>query len=141
MIRDGKPRDLNVTLGSAPGESLAAASAPAAGDAAAPSPASVAALGLQVAELDPASRRRLGLDAGKDQDRGVAIVGVEGREAREARLAPGMAILQVGRTPVGSVAALERELRGARKGDTVMLLVRAPGGAYQFVALAVGADG
>ena len=58
-----------------------------AGDAAAPSPASVAALGLQVAELDPASRRRLGLDAGKDQDRGVAIVGVEGREAREARLA------------------------------------------------------
>ena len=141
VIRDGKPRDLNVTLGSAPGESLAAASAPAAGDAAAPSPASVAALGLQVAELDPASRRRLGLDAGKDQDRGVAIVGVEGREAREARLAPGMAILQVGRTPVGSVAALERELRGASKGDTVMLLVRAPGGANQFVALAVGADG
>ena len=141
VIRDGKPRDLNVTLGSAPGESLAAASAPAAGDAAAPSPASVAALGLLVAELDPASRRRLGLDAGKDQDRGVAIVGVEGREAREARLAPGMAILQVGRTPVGSVAALERELRGASKGDTVMLLVRAPGGANQFVALAVGADG
>ena len=98
-------------------------------------------LGVVIQPVEAGQAKALGLDAGKDQDRGVAIVGVEGREAREARLAPGMAILQVGRTPVGSVAALERELRGASKGDTVMLLVRAPGGANQFVALAVGADG
>ena len=135
VIRDGKPRELAVTLGSVPGEALAAGAAAPGRDATAPTASSVAALGLRVAELDAPSRQRLGLDA----ERGVAIVGVEGAEAREAGLAPGMAILQVGRVPVGNVAALERELRGARAGDTVMLLVRAPNGANQFVALAVGA--
>jgi len=138
VIRDGKQRELTVTLGAAPGEEMAAANAPQGRDAAPAAPTAVSALGLRVAELDESGRKLLGLDGGKDRDRGVAIVGVESDEAREARLAPGMAILQVGRTPVGSVAALERELRGAKRGDTVMLLVRAPGGANQFVALTVG---
>lgn len=134
VIRDGKPRELAVTLGALPGEAAVAANGPQGRGPAPASASTVAALGLRVAELDEPARARLGLEAGK----GVAIVGVEGAEARE-RLAPGMAILQVGRTPVGSVAALERELRGARPGDAVMLLVRAPNGANQFVALTVDA--
>ena len=137
VIRDGKRRELDVTLGSVPGEALAAA-AQGGGNATPSTTSAVAALGLSVTELDAQSRKRLGLDG--DKDRGVAIAGVDGAEAREAGLAPGMAILQVGRAPVGDVAALERELRSARKGDTVMLLVRAPSGANQFVALTVGAD-
>jgi serine protease Do len=63
---------------------------------------------------------------------------VDSVEAREAGLAPGMVILRVGRTPVGSVAALEKQLDGASEGDAVMLLVRDPAGRTSFVALTVG---
>ena len=43
-------------------------------------------------------------------------------------------VLRVGRTPVGSPAALDRELGEVKAGQTVMLLVRR-GGATQFVAV------
>jgi len=52
-------------------------------------------------------------------------------------LSPGMVILQVGRTPVGSVAALNKALGGYKKGDVVMLLVRA-GSNSAFVAVKTG---
>ena len=61
-------------------------------------------------------------------------------EAREAGLQPGMAILRVGRTPVGSVADVERQLRGVADGDAVMLLVRSPSGATSFIALTAGSQ-
>jgi len=67
----------------------------------------------------------------------VRITAVNSQAAREARLSPGMGVLQGGRTPVGSVAALNRELAGYRKGDVVMLLVRA-GGNSAFVAVRAG---
>ncbi|ADV27828.1 protease Do [Pseudoxanthomonas suwonensis 11-1] len=127
VMRDGRKRELGVTLGEAPGDARAT-----------PRPAAQAAvpagrIGLRVSDLDAATRRQLGLGANE----GVRITGVDSAEAREAGLAPGMVILRVGRTPVGSVAALERELRSAADGDAVMLLVRAPSGATSFVALTV----
>ena len=48
-----------------------------------------------------------------------------------------MVVLQVGRAPVGSVAALNRELAGYKKGDVVMLLVRA-GANSAFVPVRAG---
>jgi serine protease Do len=59
---------------------------------------------------------------------------VEGLAAREAGLQPGDVILSVGRTTVASAAALDRELRGVKAGQTVMLLVRR-GNGTQFVAV------
>ncbi|KAF1695855.1 DegQ family serine endoprotease [Pseudoxanthomonas daejeonensis] len=134
VIRDGKPRELTVTLGELASDAQRAAAAPDDADAGPAQASALAGLGLRVAELDARSRSQLGLEAGK----GVGITGVTGAEAREAGLLPGMAIVQVGRTPVGSVAELERQLRGTRPGDVVMLLVRTPAGQTSFIALAVG---
>ncbi len=130
VLRDGRKRDLAVTLGELPGEAQRPAVRAAAAMA---SPAGR--IGLRVADLDAAARRQLGLGNGE----GVRITGVDGAEAREARLRPGMVILQVGRTRVGSAAALERELAAAGEGDAVMLLVRDASGTNSFVALTVGA--
>ena len=131
VIRDGKPRELGVTLGELPSDAQRASTSPA-DDGAGPAQASaLSELGLRVSELDAQSRRQLGLEAGE----GVGITGVDSAEAREAGLQPGMAILRVGRTPVGSVAELERQLRGVGAGDAVMLLVRSPSGQTSFVGL------
>src|SRR5690606_34558539 len=136
ILRDGRKRELSVTLGelSSDAQRTGAREAPGASQGAAASPA--ARIGLRVADLDAATRRQLGLG----NNEGVRIAGVDGAEAREARLRPGMVILQVGRTRVGTVAALERELRAAAEGDAVMLLVRDGSGTNSFVALTVGAE-
>ena len=134
VLREGRPRKLSATLGvleedaqrpAGPGERAATPAAPQSG--------SVALLGLEVAELTEAQRRQAGLDAGQ----GVRIAQVSGSAARQARLAPGMVILQVGRNKVGSVAELNRQLAGYKKDDVVMLLVRA-GGSNAFVAVKAG---
>ena len=135
VIRDGKPRELSVTIGELTSDAQRVASQP--GRDPAPATASaVRQLGLAVADLDSASRSQLQLGAGE----GVRITSVDSAEARESGLRPGMVILRVGRTPVGSVAALERELRGFKAGEVAMLLVRAPGGASSFVALTLSKD-
>jgi len=83
-----------------------------------------------VIDLTAAQRKQLGLESGE----GVRISRVTGQAAREARLAPGQVIMQVGRVPVGSAEALNRALSSYRKGDVVMLLVRS-GGTSAFVAV------
>ncbi|MGV8960702.1 MAG: DegQ family serine endoprotease [Stenotrophomonas sp.] len=133
ILRDGKLRDINVTLSELAEDAERAANAPRVADETKPETGANALLGLQVAELTAAERTQLGLAAGE----GVRITGVSSQAAREARLAPGMVVLQVGRTPVGSVAALNRQLAAYRKGDVVMLLVRS-GGNSAFVAVKAG---
>jgi serine protease Do len=93
-------------------------------------------LGLVGQPLAGDDRSRLGLK----QDEGVAIARVEGLAARNAGLQPGDVVLMVGRVAVGSPAALDRELRKARAGQTVMLLVRR-GAATQYVAVTPRIDG
>jgi len=94
------------------------------------------ALGLVGEDIDAATRTRLGLKAGE----GVAITRVEGMAARQAGIQPGDVVLAVGRTPVGSAVALDRQLREVRAGQTVMLLVRR-GDATQYVAVTPRIDG
>ncbi|WP_433851041.1 DegQ family serine endoprotease [Stenotrophomonas nitritireducens] len=132
ILRDGKQREITVTLTELAEDAARPGNAPTTAEDK-PQAGANALLGLEVADLTAAERRQLGLDAGE----GVRIAAVNSQAAREARLSPGMVVLQVGRTPVGSVAALNRELAGYKKGDVVMLLVRA-GGNSAFVAVRAG---
>ena len=93
-------------------------------------------LGLVGQSLGADDRRDLGLGAGE----GVGIARVEGLAARNAGIQPGDIVLSVGRVAVNSPAALDRELREATVGETVMLLVRR-GGATQFVAITPRVNG
>ncbi len=86
-------------------------------------------LGLVAQDLSANDRQRLGL-SGKE---GVMIRN-PGDAAAEVGLRPGDVVLAVGRNPVGSASALDRELAGVRPGETVMLLVRRQGNT-QYVAV------
>ena len=125
VLRDGKPRDVSVVLGaldtSAP-DVIPTSAEPAAKHA---NP-----LGIVGEDLDAGERRQLGLGG----DEGVAIARIEGLAARRAGLQPGDVILAVGRAPVGSVDALNQQLRTLKPGQTAMLLVRR-GGASQYIAI------
>ena len=135
LIRDGKPRTVTATLNAL--DERVAASDPDAGESLprAPVAAPANALGIIGENLDAQQRTRLGLHAGE----GVRIARVDGIAAREAGLRSGDVILAVGRVEVGSVAALDAQLRAAGAGKPVMLLVRR-GGGTQYVTITPGED-
>lgn len=140
VIRNGKPRDFTVTLSELDTGALAARSDDDADNAGTPETPASDQLGVQVANIDAPTRQRLGLKAGE----GVRITGVSRQLAMDdPRLRPGLIILQVGRTPVGSAAEFARATAGVKKGDVVMLLARdpSPGGGSQFLAITVGGEG
>ncbi len=139
ILRDGKPREVTVTLSALEEDANTVASAGAQGNdaPAAPGRADSALLGIAVTDLDAATRKQLGLKAGE----GVRITRVYGQSASEAQLQPGIVILQVGRKAVGSVAEFNQELRGIKAGQVVMLLVRSPRGGTAFVAVTAGDAG
>lgn len=133
ILRDGKPREVEVVL-DALDEGLAsgAGELPEREDASAPAAGRGNPLGLVGQDISAAERQRLGLQSGE----GVRLARV-GDAAAKAGLRTGDVILSVGRTDIGSAAALDRELAGVKKGQTVMLLVRR-GNATQFVAVTAG---
>jgi serine protease Do len=135
ILRDGKPRDVTVTLSTLEEDAGTVASAGAQGgdSPATPGRAESDLLGISVADLDAATRKQLGLKP----DEGVRITRVYGESASEA-LQPGIVILQVGRKAVGSVAEFNQALRGVKAGQVVMLLVRSPRGGSAFVAVTAG---
>ena len=124
VIRDGKPRNLSATL-NALSENVADAGATS-NTTPDKTPANAAgnALGILGKELLPEQRTRLGLQKGE----GVLVAQVKGDAARNAGLQAGDVVLAVGRTDVGSVAALDAQLRAAGTGKPVMLLVQRGGG-------------
>jgi len=129
VFRDSREREINVTLSQLDGDNTGNATstdedAPAKNE-------STNALGLVGQELNAGQRRQMGLG----EDEGVGISRVEGRAAKQAGLRSGDVILRVGRTPVNSLAALDRALRDVKPGQTVMLLVRGRMGGTQFVAV------
>lgn len=138
VMREGREREVTVTL-SELDEGIAAQGPVGRDPEIRPgrAPAATAnALGLVGQDLDANQRRQMGLDAGE----GVGIARVQGLAAREAGIRPGDVVLQVGRAEVGSAAALDRELRNVKAGETVMLLLRR-GDATQFVAVTPRVDG
>jgi serine protease Do len=118
LLRDGKPLDVVVVLNPLV-EGTAATqggATPRAGAAA----AQLNKIGVVVGDLDAAARSRLGLSSGE----GVRISRVASLAARQAGLAAGDVILQVGKQPVGSTSQFESALRAVKAGDRVRLLVR-----------------
>ena len=128
VLREGKPRDFDITLTQL--DEGVANAMPAPGKRSPTAAAASNALGLVGQALDPNDRKQLGLKPGE----GVGIARVEGLAARNAGLQPGDVVLSIGRTPVASPAALDHELERVKAGQTVMLRVRR-GNATQFVAV------
>jgi len=133
VFRDGGEREIEVTLNQLDGESGGRAASSDEADAPAESATASNVLGLIGQELSAAQRRQMGLG----ENEGVGLARVDGRAARQAGLRPGDVVLRVGRTPVGTVNAFERALRGVKSGQTVMLLVRSRMGGTQFIAVTV----
>jgi serine protease Do len=118
LLRNGKPLDVVVVL-TPLDESVAQRGQRAPASQASPA-ADLNALGIVVTGLDAGTRSKLGLKSGE----GVRISRDASLAARQAGLAPGDVILQVGKEPVGSTADFESALKGVKKGDRVRLLVR-----------------
>jgi serine protease Do len=138
VVRDGKPRKLDVTLTALDQKAFEAANGGRGGSeeggADGKSPAvTPKELGFSVQALPDAQRQRLGLSDG-----GVVISGVNRDVAAETGLAPGLVVLQVNRSAVGSVADFNKAVAGVKKGDVLTLLIQSPRGIKQFVAVTVG---
>jgi serine protease Do len=119
LLRDGKYLDVVVVLTAL--DEGSASTGPGGRDKERPVPASeFNPLGVTVGEVDSVLRGKLDLEPGQ----GVRVSRVASLSARQAGLQVGDVILQVGKTPVGSVAQFETALKGVKAGDRVRLLVR-----------------
>jgi serine protease Do len=141
VIRDGRPRKVQVTLTALDPKAFEEASGMRGdadgehGDGKSPS-STQKALGFSVQAVPEGQRQRLGLAEG-----GVVISGISREVAAETGLAPGMAVLQVNRSAVASVADFNKAVAGVKKGEVLMLLVQTQRGVKRFVAVTVGGEG
>jgi serine protease Do len=125
LFRDGRAKTLTVKLGTRPDGEVAANTGNDSADE----------LGLAVANLTPETARALGLKA---DARGVAITDVDpDSAAARAGLERGNLILNVGSTPVGSVAEFQAQLAKHDLKAGIRLLVQA-GDLQRFVLLRSG---
>lgn len=77
-------------------------------------------VGVAVEELDARTRSQLGLNAGE----GVRVARIANPMLQQSGLTVGDVIVQVGKTPVGSVAAFESAVKGLKSGDRLRLVTR-----------------
>lgn len=125
VIRDGNPRDVNVTLGELPNEIVAASSQ---------KPETSSLDGLSVESLTPQIARQLKLPVGAS---GVVVAEVQdGSRADDAGLRRGDLIQQVNRQPVDNVAEFERLMKQGGGKPAVLLVNR--NGHASFVAIERG---
>ncbi len=112
IVRDGKPRTVEVTLGKVtdnPNELFS---------------------GIDVTELTPETRRRLGIrDA---RIRGLVITDVAADSPYRGQLAPNMVILELNRAPVSDLRSAREKLQPGRN-----LLMVYDGRAIRYVVVAV----
>ncbi|HSP78254.1 MAG TPA: trypsin-like peptidase domain-containing protein, partial [Myxococcaceae bacterium] len=111
LVRDGRQRQVQVTLGERPDlEGLAAAPQPQAEE-------ETGRLGLRLLPVDP----RMGLPASE----GALISFIEpGSPADRAGLVPGMVIIEADGKPVRSPSELVRIVRGVQSGEMLLLRVQ-----------------
>lgn len=129
IIRQGKPLELKVTLGTRPdveGIGAVERSEPAA------APASPPRLGLSVDDLEPRILSAAGLKGG------AAIVEVApGSPAEKAGLRRGMLVVEYNHKPIKNRDELIKELKAAKAGDIVLLRTLVPGGGRGLQAIEV----
>jgi serine protease Do len=138
IYRDGRERNINVTIGERPSDDDLAAMREA------PSTASPGVkgseFGLGLSSLDDETRERLGLDRGVN---GVVVrSAATGGEAAEKGLREGDVILEVAGDAVSTPAEFEAAVAAARRADrtAVLLLVQTDQG-RRFVALSLTGNG
>jgi serine protease Do len=130
IMRDGKRMELTITLKEQPANFGVAAREREDEPAAESEAKSFDNLGLEVAPLTADVARQLGVR----ETKGVVITGVErGSPADRAGLTESMAITQVGRKPVHSVAEFNAALKDASLEKGVLLLVRTAEGSRYVV--------
>ena len=110
IFRDGKEKDLKLTIAELKEEQEAAANVEEGTD-----------LGITVQELTPELASRLGLDKAS----GVVVTGLaDGSPAAESGLQPGDLILEINRQPVETVADYQAVIGKAKAGETLLFLIR-----------------
>ena len=133
ILRDGRERNLTVTLGLRDGDQVAEADTPANDD----DDSLAADVGLRVTELNDALRQQFRVPEDVD---GVLVTGVRpSSPAQEAGLRPGVVILQVDGEEVGTADDLRAKIRNAKQSDKEAVLLRMQlGENRQFGALSLG---
>lgn len=116
ILRDGRHKTLDVTVGSAPRDPDAVSST----GSASVGMTGAKALGLTVGALGADDRKQMGLRPGE----GVQITDISGEAAAQAGLRPGDVILRVDQKAIGSVADFKSATKDVKAGSTVLLLVR-----------------
>jgi serine protease Do len=121
IIRDGKKKSIDLTLGTMPEEDLAAVSR-----------TEETVWGMQVQQLTPELAQRLGFDA---DAKGVVISAVQpGSPADEAGLRPGDLIIEVDRHKIKDLSGYQQAVKDLKSGDNLLLLVQRDTGSF-FVVL------
>jgi serine protease Do len=125
VVRDGRRRAIDVTIGEMPGAQKVD-SAPAA----APRDDKDTGLGLTVAPLDDALRKRLDADGVE----GVVVTGVRPGSPASQLLDRGDVIAEVNRAKVATPADLQAAMKGLKAGDDVLLQVLRDG-AWRYLVI------
>lgn len=115
VLRDGKTRNITVTIGKLAEDAAPLASRTAPG---APASGSESKLGLSLSELTAEQREELGIEGG------VLVTGVQQGPAERAGLARGDVLVEVNRRTVGSIGEVREAIASVDAGNPVILLVR-----------------
>ena len=111
MIRDGKHKDLKVTVGTMPEETAEAAPAP-----------KESAWGMTVQNVTADLAQRFGLD---ENEGGVVVSEVQpGSPAGEAKLRPGDLIREVNRQKIQNIRDYNQAVQKTKKNESLLLLVK-----------------
>jgi serine protease Do len=117
VIRDGRERELTVTIGEQPDTTKTAKA-----DSGEPD---YAFAGVAVQDLDQDTAKELGL---KGKPQGVVVTNVEpDSSAEKAGLMPGDVIREINRQPIKSVKDFEKLSSGVKKGENLLILINRRG--------------
>jgi serine protease Do len=112
IIRDGKPKEIKVTIGTMPEETVEQKRGP----------KTESAWGITVQNLTPELAQKFSLD---ENETGVMITELQpGTPAAEARLKAGDVIKEVNRQKVQNVRDYKQVIQKMKKGETLLLLVK-----------------
>lgn len=119
VMRDGRDRDLSITVGEQPDTTQIAKAESGESD--------YAFAGVAVQDLDQDTAKELGI---KGKAQGVVVTRIEPDSgAEKAGLMPGDVIREINRQPVKSVKDFEKMSSGVKKGDNILILINRRGAA------------